>query len=50
MLREIETYCEDVIVLSQNYMSLTAQQFQDICQFQNLQNVVQDDAENINQK
>ena len=50
MLRDIETHCEDVICLSQNYLQLTLVQFKSICESDEIERIIENSNEEIGEK
>jgi len=50
MIKEIETHCEDVICLSQNFLDLPVETFQAICDSGSIQQMAEKSTELIEQK
>ena len=50
MLRDIETHCEDVICLAQNYLQLTLAQFKAICESDEIERIVENSTVEIGEK
>jgi len=50
MLRDIETHCEDVICLAQNYLQLSLVQFKAICESDEIERIIEDNMEEIGEK
>ena len=50
MLRDIEIHCEDVICLAQNYLQLTLNQFQAICESEEIERIAEGGADGVDEK